>query len=458
MNKAWRERILRLCVGGMELGALYTLLSLVNFKAADSALSVAGILSIYILSLFFNRLFYHLKLKHRLLYSLNILLWIASLQMVLKLLVFQGMALSDQAFLLAVPRALAGFTSGFKPELVVFFSSILLWGMGYRLARVRIDFVLSLAEFQSGLAVIVFIYSVNAQINAAALNSPLVALTFVALSLIALAVSHAEQASSWLSSRYSTYWLILLVLSIVLIVAIGLTAGSFASRDLLDILLTPVRWLWWLFSRFMLFLAEHTVMEKFLNPLDWEASGGNAEDVDHISRMFEMPIWLRDGLRFIMGVVWFVFIMLALWRISSFIVHWLRSHFVGHTQAEVESLDGAFRDDLLGFLRCIWNRIMSLFSKDTRVGIVPEAELVRQLYREMLSWGASKGVPRSSNETPYEYYYALSAALPLASDELRFITDRYVSTRYGLILPGENELTELRATWQRIRRSGNTHK
>jgi len=54
MNKAWRDRILRLSISGIELCALYTVLSLVNFRAANSALSIVGILIIYIISLGFN--------------------------------------------------------------------------------------------------------------------------------------------------------------------------------------------------------------------------------------------------------------------------------------------------------------------------------------------------------------------------------------------------------------------
>jgi hypothetical protein len=459
MNKAWRDRILRLSISGIELCALYTVSSLVNFRAANSALSVVGILIIYIISLGFNRLFFNRKLTGLVLYSLNMLFWIASFQLVIKLQLFTDASIADPAFLTAVPRAIAGYTDGFRPELVIFFTSILLWLMGYRLARARVGFVVSLAEFQCGLAVILFIYTVNAQINAAALNSPLVALTFVALSLIALAISHAEQDSSWLSSRHSIYWFILLVLSIVLIVVFGFAAGTLLSHDLLDILLTPLRWFWWLLTKFMLFLAEHTVMERFLSPLEWGGAGGTgAEDPELLFKSLQIPPWLRDGLRFALGIFWLTFILVALWRSSSFFVRWLRSHFVGRSQAEVESLNGAFKDDLLYLLWCTWNWVKGLFRKDTGACAAPEIESVRQLYREVLSWGAAKGVRRSSEQTPYEYLYALSEVVPLAAIDLRLITDGYVSTRYGSIPPDKDELTELRAIWQRIKRKRNSHK
>jgi hypothetical protein len=459
MNRIWRDRLLRLTVAGIELSALYTIISLVNYRAVNGVLFIPAVLVIYIVSLGFNRLFFIRKLNSLIDYPVNVLLWFVSTQFIIKLLVFPSLSMVDPVFLFSVPNAIVNYAAGFRPEFVIFLCSLFLWPLGFRLARVKVGFVVSLAEFQCGLAIILFTYFLNSQIGAGTLNSIPAALAFVALSIIALALSHAEQQSSWLSGRHSAFWLTLLGVIIVLIIFFGFVAGTLANHDFLDILLTPVRWLWWLFSQFMLFLAEHTVMEKYLNPLDWAGGGASGgEDAADIFKGFQMPLWLRDGLRFGLGVVWLLFILYALWRISSLIFQWLRSHFVSRYPAEVESLDGSLKDDLLNLLRRLWGWLMRPFR---RTGVPPdssEVESVRQLYRDVLAWGAAKGVRRSSEQTPYEYLFALSEAIPPAAIDLRVITDRYVGTRYGSISPGRDELTELRLTWQRIKRNGDLHK
>lgn len=459
MSMAWRDRILRLTIGGLELCAVYTIMSLVNYRALEGGLAILPVLVIYLISLGFNRFFFNWKLDRYINIGVNVLLWFVSTQLVIKLTQFPALSPVDPAFLFAVPRAVATYAAGIRPELIIFICSLFLWPLGYRLARVRVGFVLSLAEFQCGLAIILFTYFLNSQIGASMLNSIPVVLAFTALSILSLALSHAEQQSSWLGGRHSAFWFTLLGLSIVLIIFLGFITGSFATHDFLDLLLTPVRWLWGLFTKFMLFLAEHTLMKQYLDPLDWGASGGGGgEDAADVFKAFQMPVWLRDGLRFGLGMVWFVFIAVALWRISSLIYQWLRRHFVSRYPADYESLDGAFKDDLLRLLRRLWDWFSRLFRGTERIPSSPEIESVRQIYREVLSWGAAKGVRRLSEQTPYEYLFALSEVIPLAADDLRVITDRYVDTRYGSISPGWEKLAELRATWKRIKRNGDLHK
>jgi hypothetical protein len=458
MNRKWRERTLRVTVAGMELLALYTVIALVNHKAVAGVLDIPAVLTIYLISLAGNRLIFVRQLKPVMAYPLTVLLWFLSTQLVIKLLLFPALEWLDPMFLSAIPVAIVNYAGGFRPELIIFICSLFLWPLGFRIARVRVGFVVSLAEFQCCLAVILFTYFLNSQTGASTLDSIPVVLAFVALSLIALALSHAEQQSSWLTGRHSTFWLLLLGISIFLIVFFGFIAGSLVNQNLLDLLLTPVRWAWWLFSRFMLFLAERTPMEKYLNPLDWGGGAAGGDDADDVFKVFQMPLWLRDSFRFGVSIVWAIFILVALWRISSLIFQWLRSHFVSRYPAEVESLGGSLKDDLVNLLRRLWGWIGRFFRKPGLPHAASEVELVRQLYREVLAWGEARGARRSPDQTPYEYLTALSEAAPLAATDLRVITDYYVNIRYGSVLPGREEISELRAVWLRLRRTTYPHR
>ncbi len=454
MSKVWRERILRLTICGMEMAALYVFLSLATFKATDNAVSVPALLSPYLVSFVFNRVFFNFNLNRTATILLNALVWLVGIHIAIKLQLFPALPFFDADFIYTIPRAFAAIPSGVRPELFMFIMSLLIWPLGYRLARIRIGFVISLAEFQCGLFIILVTYMINAQISASFLNSPFIALIFVALAIFAMAVSHAEQASSWLGGRHATFWMSVLILTIGLIALVGVFAGAFATHDFLDLLLTPLRWAWWAFSQFMLFLAEHTLMENVLNPLDWGAGNQSAENPDVIWQSFGYPEWVRDTLRVAIGIVWLVFIVFALWSISSLIFHWLRSHFISRSSAEVESLHGAFWDDVRALLGYIRRWLAGLFHPGAGERLAPEAASVRHIYRELLSWGASKGVRRYPEQTPYEYLRTLSEAVPLASGDLQLITDHYVNTRYGLLPPGSDDLANLRATWQRVKRNG----
>ena len=49
----------------------------------------------------------------------------------------------------------------------------------------------------------------------------------------------------------------------------------------------------------------------------------------------------------------------------------------------------------------------------------PGAAFVRSTYRQMTRWAASRGYPRTADQTPYEYLGMLSAALPELVQDLR---------------------------------------
>jgi hypothetical protein len=57
------------------------------------------------------------------------------------------------------------------------------------------------------------------------------------------------------------------------------------------------------------------------------------------------------------------------------------------------------------------------------------------------------------SQTPFEYCYTLVDLLPEAQEDLDFITQQYVTARYGTSLPTEDELHQLRQSLQNIKQN-----
>jgi hypothetical protein len=170
-----------------------------------------------------------------------------------------------------------------------------------------------------------------------------------------------------------------------------------------------------------------------------------------------MPESLRSGFRIVWGVFFFGLMLLALWRISTAILRWLRRRLTSAGGAEFEPLPGAFRADLLGFLKHIILKLLGikrLFRPVARgKPVLPEIASMRQIYRQFLRWAAAAGFPRQSSQTPHEYLYELAGMLPEVQEDLALITQQYTRVRYGTWLPTEDELQQIRQSWYNVKQN-----
>jgi hypothetical protein len=169
-----------------------------------------------------------------------------------------------------------------------------------------------------------------------------------------------------------------------------------------------------------------------------------------------LPEWLTQGGRIIWVIMFGGMILLAVWRIASEIFKYMRRR---ATQAggEVESLKGAFRLDLINWLKRIISRIFGIkFGNQNREkvkNIPPEIASVRHLYRELLRWAEEGGLPRKKEQTPSEFQYVLNAAITDKQEALDFITHEYLSARYGAELPSEEKLERMKRQWQDLKQA-----
>jgi len=183
-------------------------------------------------------------------------------------------------------------------------------------------------------------------------------------------------------------------------------------------------------------------------------------------KLFRIPESVRKVSGFIMACIWIGLILLALWRVSTQIFEWLRQRLANGEGAEVETISGAFKEDVIRLFKGVikllskWMGLLGWpFARAAgRRNLSPEAGTVTEVYRQMLLWAASRGCPRDPSQTPYEYLKRLLEWLPEGKRELGFLTDHYVNARYGPSVPTRDGLQRMTADWKKLRRCRPTHK
>lgn len=77
---------------------------------------------------------------------------------------------------------------------------------------------------------------------------------------------------------------------------------------------------------------------------------------------------------------------------------------------------------------------------------------LRALYRRMREGGTRHGVPVRQAHTPYEYGDALAQTLPAIEQDVRGLTDVYVTAEYGPVPAHAAEVRRARDHWRRLQR------
>lgn len=459
MNTNWQKAILYATALGTEGCWLYILLVLLNEQVAGGRLSAPGILAIYPLAFAFNFLLGRLRWPKVFRWSISWLAWAMAVLVIVKFQIAGGLAWSDTAWLLAVPRSIIEVLYIFKPELLVLLVTAVMWWLGRRLSRLNVNFSTLVSEFQFGLVMLIVIFFIAAQLNIGMANPVPVAMTFFLFALIGISVAHAMEGTSWLSGLYRGHWSGLLLVSIAAIFVLGLLISLILTPDFLHTLAAAIKWVWGLFWG----LVEKIM--SLIAGLFPESEPAELPPMPAIPPVepeegfrFALPDWLRSGLRLAWTVMMVGFLVFALWRISSNIFRWLRQRLAGTAGAEFESMPGAFRVDILSLLRRILRKLLGLKlplrSKKGEGAVPPEINSVRQIYRQLLRWAASAGYPRYASQTPQEYCGTLVGLLPEVADDLHLVTQLYVRARYGALLSTPGQLDRLCQALNRVKQNG----
>jgi len=456
MNRRWVEITLCGAVAGLEGSWFWAFLDLLNQKGAVGSLPPLFLLGFYPLSFVFHRMLAGLSWKKAI--PLSCLAWAALILLLAKTQFFPHTGWEDPQWVRDFGSALGRTVHGLTPEFLVAVSGTVFWGFGCRLAYVRIHFATLVGEFQFGLAILLTLFLLNAQweLSTAALIPLTLAFFFFALG--GIAVSHAAERESWLSGHSRGRWFAFLLLTIGFILGFGWLISVIVDPPLVEFLLSLMsqvgQWILEGIKRLFLFLIG-------LFPASKPGEIPLPAPQSSMKRADEFPFEIfsdsvREVIRFIWGAMVISLLLAALWSISSQIFEWFRRKMGGMGEAEVEPLPGAFREDLLSFLK----KLLGIFGfawpfgKGRRVEpLLSGVDLVRKTYRQLSAWAAKKGHARNKAQTPYEYLPGLVAWLPDRGGDFTFITEQYVHTRYGLSVPTENGLEELRQSWERIRQT-----
>ncbi|MBI2869965.1 MAG: DUF4129 domain-containing protein [Chloroflexi bacterium] len=447
-----RLNVLYLTVMGMEGCCLYAFAALMDRQVAGGQLSLAGLMALYPVAFLVDRLLRRTGWHSFFRNALGWLAWFPAMMLTIKLQLYGGLAWSDPAWARSLPEAFGQVFYVFRPELVILVVAGVAWWLGQRLSGLKLSFGVSVAEFQFGLILLALMAFMFASFEIKFGEALPLALAFFFFALTAISLSHSRETSSWLTSLNRAHWTGLLLISIGVILVLGLAVSAMVNPAVLQVIFDFVKLLWGAFWE-LVFKLLALIASLFPPPEPVEMPGGAPMPTAPPDESFtlSMPENLRKALQFAWMIGFFGLFFFAMWRVSSGIIAWLKRR-LASPGAEYETMRGAFRADLLGWLK----RLLSLlglrrFLRPRPAPLAPEVSTVRQIYVQLLGWAAAGGHPRGASETPYEYLYALSGSLAEHQTELRLITHEYVRTRYGGSRIAPPELAALKGAWGRLR-------
>jgi len=451
----WRAGILAAIFIVMEGCWLYVFMSLLNSRVAEGRLSVWGLLLVLPLAFAINSLLFRLRWPALARHAVSWLSWAAAVPVLVKIQLFNSLDWLDVAWLLALPEALGQILYTFRPELLILIGSAIIWWLGRRLAIHQIDFAASVGELQFGLAILALTFLLRSWLDVDLAHQVPVSVTFFLFALLGVSVAHTYEGAGWLSGTDRGQWSGLLIVSIGLVVLLGALLVVAVSPEMIAAVLSVIKRIWEFILKVIMFLVSLIPEPEpaELPPGLQMPEMGAPED----SGWLVMPESLRNILRLGWNILVLGSILFALGRLLTQMFDWLRRRLASTAGAEVEPLRGAFRFDLLRLLRGILSKLfgfrLSLRPRQRSGSIVPEVASVRQIYRQLLEWGAAGGHPRQVSQTPDEYSSVLSRLLPEAGLALDSITRHYVSSRYGLLAPAGAELEQLRQRWCELKQN-----
>lgn len=464
MNQARQRDILFLAVAGAEACWIYTALVLVDVKGAGGDLPILGLLSFYPLAFVTGKAIRRLPWGKIRLFLLHWILWFVWFLALAKHYAAPFGNPLEPAWLQSFGAGLLQVSSVSSQQLILV-CSLLLWWLGGRLLRLRLDFSTSLTEFQFGVAGLLILFFFEAMWDLDLPGLVPTTMAFFVFSIAGTAVTHAREGAGWLSGPFRSRWMSLLIFTIVTVLIGGMLIVALVKPDILKLILSLLTMAWnffWdLVFRIVSFLAglfpspEPTNMPAM--PSMPQVSGEPPSWVSFL----KMPEWVRKAGSAVMVMIWMALILGAIWSVSSQIIHWLRQRLENLNDVEVEPMSGAFLDDLLYLFKALLLSISRFFRfllrpfrpQKSRRASAPEISSIRTIYRRMQGWAASAGCPRKATQTPHEYLRVLAQWLPEGGQDFTLITNHYVLVRYGDFVPDRDTLHQVSTTWEKLRRA-----
>ncbi len=454
MNGNWTSLIGRASLGGMQLAWLALSVLVLNRRLAGDSLPWVAVLLFYPLSAALNLFRRTRIIGWKQLLFLNGFSYFMAFAVLFGFRFLVAPGPGSQSWLAQVARV-------FNPdqvEFLIFVSSAIAWGLGYRLSFLKISSSALFSEFQFGLALLLIALFAEHQLRMNLPHLVPLILLFFSFALLGVGITHGHEHAGWTSSRFFSTWIVFLFVAVALVLSAGLWITVLVSpafvQFLLSLLYRAGEFLFGILARILGFILS-------LLPLPESSLSIPPPPAQPTPRPEDWsPFFLiSDSTREILRVLWTLMVsallLVALWRISSQILDWLRRRMGTANGDEIEPLPGAFRTDLRILLLWIFDtlslRWFFRFLARRKRGS-HERDSFRQSYSRLLQWAAAKGCHRGISQTPFDFLPRLVEFLPEAREDFQFITRQYVRARYGLSPPGGEVFKEVKDRWENIQR------
>lgn len=347
----------------------------------------------------------------------------------------------------------AGEVLTWKKTLVAATGGLFVWIRGWFLAGRQVNKNGMVAGFQAGLVVLVITSLMSGWIIPPGPGAAAPILSFFTCGLLGLWLAMQLEKPSAAGAGALSKWTIVAAVAIGAIIFLGLALFFFMDRQILDLLLKPILWIWEQILALLkalagLFDQQHAAYDlPEGQPRMPRGEGGVfLWDFKWVKRIAEAA--------FISSSV--LIICAALMRTLQDLLRWMRRRWVLPAGTSIEVMEGGILDDLKALALYLWEKIRRLLKilfrrKSTGAGLNPEQESIRGIYRRMIRWGAAIGRPMEPSWTADEYCLVLSSAAGEAAGDIRMITQEYVKMRYSRNSPKKEQVRQVHSSWKRIK-------
>jgi hypothetical protein len=313
---------------------------------------------------------------------------------------------------------------GPNPVQITALAAAAVWVVGLRLSARPVGFEQILGEFQFGLLALLCVFFCTAQWGISLPAMLPVVFIFFTLFLLGTAAVRSQEAGGRLGSATRARWFLTFALHAAVALGAGLLLAIAVTPDVLATILAFLQAAWdavmeWV-GRFIAFLAR-LIPQPELKPVGLGAGAGPPpQNPASFPDLLSIPDDVRRVAAFLVSVFWVVLFAVCLWRVATQIAAWLRRQMTDLETAQIESLPGSFRQDLLRLLRYVHRRaagwvgwLRYAVGRGLPKKTMPDASTtVRRVYRGLLAWAAAGGCPRRRHQTPHEFLGRLCEWLP----------------------------------------------
>ena len=374
--------------------------------------------------------------------------------------------------------------AAYRVLFTIILSTYFCW-RGVRLSRQVIEPGNIMMTLRVGVGVIILVTLIRAGANASASDEVtllLLVLLFVSLVLISHTIAQAlfirrASPTGLQGSIAAQERALLMVVGIVclLLSLVALTIGAFASPTTLaeiQLAMRPISLAYdWLVS------AVAYVIVFLLTPIFWLISQLHLKTQlprikapsTHGNSLNHKPVPAPEALLVTIAFLKIALPLLIVGLLLLLIRFALRRRRVVLTRRQEGDVHESlwswalFWAQLKALLRAIWRRFFpqraTMEEKVAASEVIsgePMARSIREIYRALLRWAASRGYPRKRHETPYEFQMRLNEYLPQTEPELSVVTDAYTAIRYGEVVPDVSEAVHIQKTWVNLQHKSQT--